>query len=73
MPPNNAAAHVCEEYPNQLAILFERKNTCINAIYESVLNVADALESQVLINKFKVDTLSSGPALISVQPQISHL
>ena len=43
-PPNNAAAHVREEYPYQLAIWLECKDTCINAIYESVLNVPDALE-----------------------------
>ena len=42
-PHNNASAHVREEYLNLLAIGLEHKDTCISAIYKSVLNVHDAL------------------------------
>ena len=38
------SSYICEEYPNQLAIWLERKDTSISAIYESVLKVPNALE-----------------------------
>ena len=43
-PPNNAQAQVRADFRTDTALWLERKDTCVSAIYEAVLNVPDALE-----------------------------